>query len=160
MAAQHWLVQRIIDKAERYAVLATALSAGAVFFHHLAPGLTLTDSGELVTAAFTFGVPHPPGYPLWTLGGFLWSHGVVPFGNPAWRISLFSAVTAALLVGVVAGTLIRCTRVLLDSLAWSDALDGRLSRRIAITVGVSIALLFGFNRAVWSGAGARGRTLQ
>ena len=30
----------------------------------LAPEVTLQDSGELVTGAFTFGVPHPPGYPL------------------------------------------------------------------------------------------------
>ena len=33
----------------------------------LAPTVTLEDSGELVVAADYLGVPHPPGYPIWTL---------------------------------------------------------------------------------------------
>ena len=141
--------QHIATKSERYAALAAAIVAGAVFFYHLAPGVTLPDSGELVTAAFTFGVPHPPGYPLWTLLGFLWSHCVVPFGNPAWRIGLMSVTAGAAVVGVMTLTMIRCTRALLDSLAWNESIDARLKRWMAITVGVSTALLFGFNHGVW-----------
>ena len=106
-------------------------------------------SGDSVTAAFTLGVPHPPGYPLWTLLGFLWSHLAVSFGNPAWRIGLLSVVTGALLVGAMALTMIRSTRLLLESLPWSGAVEARVQRWISITVGVSTALLFGFNRTVW-----------
>ncbi len=29
------------------------------------------DSGDLITAAYLFGVPHPPGYPLYTFLGWL-----------------------------------------------------------------------------------------
>ena len=152
MAAPSGFTHRMIEKAERIAALTAALLAGAVFFYHMSPEVTLQDSGELVTAAFTLGVPHPPGYPLWTLLGFLWSHLVVPFGNPAWRIGTFSVVTGALLVGVMALTTIRCTRRLLDSLPWNENVDGRAQRWIAMTAGVSTALLFGFNRAVWCGA--------
>jgi len=32
----------------------------------LAPDLTLEDSGELATGSFYAGIPHPPGYPVWT----------------------------------------------------------------------------------------------
>ena len=32
----------------------------------LAPDLTLEDSGELCTASFYAGIPHPPGYPFWS----------------------------------------------------------------------------------------------
>jgi hypothetical protein len=40
----------------------------------MAPSETLEDSGELVTAAHNLGVPHPPGYPIWTVLGFLFDH--------------------------------------------------------------------------------------
>src|SRR5258708_37350316 len=40
------------------------------YFLTLSPDLTLQDSGELATGSFYAGVPHPPGYPLWTV--FTW----------------------------------------------------------------------------------------
>lgn len=52
------------------------------------------DSGELVAAAATLGIPHPSGYPLYVLLGKLWTL-LVPFGSIAWRMSLLSAVIAA-----------------------------------------------------------------
>jgi hypothetical protein len=42
-----------------------------VYILTLSPSVTLEDSGELITGAADFGVPHPPGYPLWTMSGFL-----------------------------------------------------------------------------------------
>src|SRR5579863_2259484 len=63
----------------------TFLIAGFAFLRFMSPEVTLEDSGELVTGAFNFGVPHPPGYPLWAFLGWVWRH-FVPFGNPAYRI--------------------------------------------------------------------------
>ena len=40
-----------------------------VYVLTLSPSVTLEDSGELITGAAEFGVPHPPGYPLWTMCG-------------------------------------------------------------------------------------------
>lgn len=61
----------------------------------LAPSVTLEDSGEFITAAYHFGIPHPPGYPPYILlsGLFL----KLPFlvGSPAWKMNLFSALTFA-----------------------------------------------------------------
>src|SRR5690349_4547218 len=34
------------------------------YYLTLAPELTLEDSGELATASFYAGIPHPPGYPF------------------------------------------------------------------------------------------------
>src|SRR5471032_3372302 len=65
-----------------------------VYVATLAPNVTLEDSSELITAAAKFGVGHPPGYPFWTLSGFLLSH-LFPFGNLSWRINLQSALFGA-----------------------------------------------------------------
>jgi tetratricopeptide (TPR) repeat protein len=127
----------------------TTLISGLAFFYYMAPEVTLQDSGELVTGAFTFGVPHPPGYPLWAFIGFLWSHFIVPFGNPAWRICLLSVVTGAFTVGVLCITMTRSIRLLLHSLPWRDAVDADIQRWIALAIGASTSLLFGFNRGVW-----------
>ncbi len=139
----------IVRPGDWVVALLASLFSGLAFFHHMAPEVTLQDSGELVTGAFTFGVPHPPGYPLWALLGFVWSHFIVPFGNPAWRIGTLSAVTGAATVGVMALVMIRTIRLLLRSLPWSEAIGERTADWIAATIGFSSAVLFGFNRGVW-----------
>lgn len=53
------------------------------------------DIGDLTTAAYFFGVPHPPGYPTLTLLGFLFSR--IPIALPIIsRISLVSLCAALL----------------------------------------------------------------
>ena len=37
------------------------------YYITLAPDLTLEDAGELAVGSMYAGVPHPPGYPVWTL---------------------------------------------------------------------------------------------
>jgi hypothetical protein len=66
----------------------------------LAPTVTFEDSGELISAAFSLGVPHEPGYPLWTMIAhvFTW----LPFGNVALRCNLMSAVFTAVAAALVA----------------------------------------------------------
>jgi hypothetical protein len=56
--------------------------------------VTAEDSGELIAAAWHFGIPHPLGYPLWTLLCGIFIH-LLPFGEIAWRANLFSAVCSA-----------------------------------------------------------------
>lgn len=89
----------------------TVLAALVLYLASLAPGLTWAhqgaDGGELLAAAMTNGVPHPPGYPLYipllqfwlTLAGML-----TPGSDLAWRGNLFSALCAALSVGVTTAT--------------------------------------------------------
>jgi len=81
------------------------LPAGLTFLLYLAtcsPTVNFTDSGELITVAWTWGIAHPPGYPLYTMLGGLWIH-LLPFGNPAWRMNILSALFAALAVGLFYG---------------------------------------------------------
>lgn len=60
------------------------------------------DGGELITAAVTLGIPHPPGYPTYVLLGKLWSY--LPIDPAAYRFHLFSALCAAGAAGLVTAT--------------------------------------------------------
>ena len=82
--------------------LALALSALslAAYVRTLAPSVLPADSGEFQLAAPLLGVAHPTGYPLFLLAGWLFSH-LAPVGDPAFRISLLSALFSAATVGVV-----------------------------------------------------------
>lgn len=56
------------------------------------------DSAEYVTAAVTLGIPHPPGYPLYTMIGHLFT--LLPV-DPAVAVNAMSATFAALAVALV-----------------------------------------------------------
>ena len=75
-----------------------AVVLGLLLFLIYALGASRTiyvgDSGELVAAVHTLGIPHPSSYPLYVLLGKLWTV-LVPIGSIAFRMSLFSAACAA-----------------------------------------------------------------
>jgi len=74
----------------------------------LLPDVLPADSGEFQLVAATAGVAHPPGYPLYTMLGWLFAH--LPLGpNLAWRVNFFSAITAAVTVTLVFHTARRMT---------------------------------------------------
>lgn len=83
--------------------LGVAVAALTVYVATLAPGLTFLhggpDGGDLIAAAHTLGVPHPSGYPTYTLLAWLASH--LPVGSIAYRVNLLSAVCAGLAAGLV-----------------------------------------------------------
>jgi hypothetical protein len=64
-----------------------------------ARGIGGGDSGDLVTAAATFGVAHPPGYPLYTFFG--WMASQLPLFTPAWRVALVSSLPHAAVIALV-----------------------------------------------------------
>ena len=59
----------------------------------LCPTVSTGDSGELISAAYTLGVPHSPGYPLFCLFGKLFTF--IPIGSIAYRVNLMSAFFAS-----------------------------------------------------------------
>jgi hypothetical protein len=82
------------SQAELACAGAVFLVALVVYTWTLAPAVTLTDSGELIVAAYGLGVAHPPGFPVWVILAHLAS--LVPVGSVAVRINFSSAVFAAL----------------------------------------------------------------
>ena len=93
----------------------------------LAPTVAGGDSGELITVAYTLGVAHPPGYPLYTLLAKLFT--LIPIGTIAWRVNLFSAAC-----GAGAATIL-----FLAAARWSASLWAALAA----------ASLFAFSPRVW-----------
>ncbi len=112
---------------------AALVAAGvlAVYASGACRSIFVGDSGELVTAAATLGIPHPSGYPLYVLLGKLWTLAV-PVGSVAFRMSLFSAAGGAAACGVVYWL---CRRLGLHAL-----------------VSVASALLLAFSPSVWGEA--------
>lgn len=87
-----------------WAALLVALAALGVYAATAAPGLTITpegaDGAELAVAVRTLGIAHPTGYPTYIL--LAQAARLLPGGALAGRLSLFSALAAALTVGAVA----------------------------------------------------------
>ena len=67
------------------------------------------DSLEFQVVIPLLGVPHPPGYPLYTLVGKLWTV-VFPWRDAAFRLNVLSALFAALMWIPLAWLLCRSTR--------------------------------------------------
>jgi hypothetical protein len=80
----------VVSKWERHMPWILALLAGVLYVLTLSPTISHTDSGELTAVAYTMGIAHPTGYPLFTLLGWLFSH--IPIGTVAFRLNLMCLV--------------------------------------------------------------------
>ncbi|MFA5779766.1 MAG: DUF2723 domain-containing protein [Elusimicrobiota bacterium] len=58
------------------------------------------DSGDMIVSAFTLGIAHPPGYPLYVLLGKIFTI-LIPFGNIAYKVNLMSAFFGAAACGIL-----------------------------------------------------------
>jgi len=77
-----------------FGILVFFISFG-VYLHTLTPSIGLHDAGDMVSAAYVLGIPHPTGYPLYCILGKCWLT-IFPLGNIAYRMNLFSALCASL----------------------------------------------------------------
>ncbi len=76
------------------------LAALGLYVKTLSPGVYTFDSAELAAGAYSLGIVHPTGYPLYLLLAKLFTL-LVPFGDVAYRVNLFSALCAALALVVL-----------------------------------------------------------
>ena len=132
------------------ALLATLISLG-VYLYTLAPDVTLEDSGELAVGSMYAGVPHPPGYPMWTIYSWFFTK-ILPFSNIAWRVAVSSAVAAALSCGLLALMASRGTQLILSGVETFKSLTKKNERGLSLCSGLSAGLIFAFNGFIWSQA--------
>ncbi len=114
--------------------------AFAAYAITLRTGIGFGDSGELVAAAVELGVPHPPGYPVWTVLSHLWT--LLPGADAAWKIALSSAVYMACAAGGVAWLLWKAI----------DLDNAREPTRARSALAGGGALLFAFSTEAWRAA--------
>ena len=147
---------RFFRKVDLYAFWTCFFVVLGIYVYTLAPTVTLEDSGELVVAADYLGVPHPPGYPIWTLLSwfFQWIFHFVTYydqPNPAWAVGLFSAVCGALACAVLALLVSRSGYEMVTSnKRFTDVLDVPTLNLICWMGGVTGGLLMGLGQGLWS----------
>lgn len=79
--------------------LAAFAAVLALYLLTLSPTTALWDASEYIAAAYTFGLPHPPGNPLFVIIGRTFS--ILPIApNVAMRINLLAAVSSAVAAAV------------------------------------------------------------
>jgi len=82
-------------------VLLVVACAFAVYAWGAAPGLLWGDSAEMQLVGLKGGIPHATGYPGYVLSARLL--GSIPIGEPAHRLTLVTALFAALTLGMMTG---------------------------------------------------------
>lgn len=142
-------------------VLGTAavfVAALALYTRTLAPTVTLVDSGELIVAADSLGVAHPPGFPLYVL----LAHAAtwLPIGNVAFRVNFLSALFGAAAAAA-------CAAVVFDALTMpavarrtrrskggrkrsGDATDDPAAGGGALIAALVAALMLACSRTLWA----------
>jgi thioredoxin-like negative regulator of GroEL len=129
--------------------LITTLVVWFGYYWTLAPDLTLEDSGELAVASLYGGIPHPPGYPVWTIYTYFWANWL-PFGNIAWRVALGEATAGAIACGLLGLLISRGSSMLMEGIAQIKEIAGKWENAICVVSGFVGGLLLGFNGYMWS----------
>jgi len=83
----------------RRAALGAGLAMLVVYAATLAPSVTFWDAGEFIAAAKSFGIPHPPGTPVFVVALKAWAT-FLGFMSFARATNLFSAFCTASAVGI------------------------------------------------------------
>ncbi|MDE3066541.1 MAG: DUF2723 domain-containing protein [Verrucomicrobiota bacterium] len=144
-------VPPLFRKIDWLALLLTTVAVFIGYYLTLAPDVTLEDSGELATASFYAGVPHPPGYPVWTMYTYFFAN-FIPVGSVAWRVALGSAVAGALACGLLAFLVSRGSSMMMEGIAGFKALDRRRENAICVVAGFAAGCLQGYSGFMWSQA--------
>jgi Protein of unknown function (DUF2723) len=90
--------QKLSSDSRRAAALGLAFFA--LYVATLCPTVFRGDAGEILSAIWSNGVIHPPGYPLFTLLGKLFLV-LVPWGEPALRVGVLVALAGAVAVALL-----------------------------------------------------------
>lgn len=78
----------------KYILALSCVIISFIFIRTSCPTVFLGDSGEMIASAYTLGIGHPPGYPLYMLMVKIASW--LPLGDVAFRANLFSSFLAVL----------------------------------------------------------------
>ncbi len=139
----------MIKKSHFIPFLLFLISFG-IYLKTLCPTIYTSDSGELIIAVYTLGIPHPPGYPLYCLLGKFFTL-IFPSGNIAFRLNLMSALFASLTVSLLYLITLHITRYPLHLPRQQTGVT-RINAALEYIPALAAALIFAFSLAFWSQA--------
>ena len=85
------------NRLNRILAFFTFLISTITYFKTVAPTTSFWDCGEFITSAFTLGIPHPPGAPLFLIVGRIFS--MIPFATDiGLRVNIISGLSSGLTV--------------------------------------------------------------
>ena len=132
--------EAMLKRLDPFAILSVIVPLG-IYLLTLAPTVTFFDSGEFLTAIYSLGTAHSPGYPLFI--NYAKPFTFLPFGSIAFRVNFATAVSAAVAcygVYLLAGMLLAGT---------AAARDERFSTFAVKAVSLCAALTFAFTPRLW-----------
>jgi len=141
-------VPPLFRKIDWLVLVVTFVVIWTVYLLTLAPELTLEDCGELCTASFYAGIPHPPGYPFWAIYSWLWTV-ILPIGNVAWRVEVGESFAAAMACGLVGFMVSRGSSMLIEGIEELKNTERHWENAICMVTGVVAGLLLGFDGFMW-----------
>ncbi len=113
----------------------------------LAPSVTFEDSGELIAAAYGMGVPHEPGYPLFTMLGKIFT--LIPIGSIAFRLNMMSAfLTSCSTLFICYATVLFIEELFIKTKFWKNAEEKTLNI-LKYAIALTTAILFGISTENW-----------
>ena len=112
-----------------------ALAFLAAYARTLAPTVLPDDAGEMQVLDWALGLGHSIGYPLYLGVSHLLSHGLILWGEPAYRMNLVSALFGALSLGLFYAL----TFSLCPGRTWARTLGS-----------AAAALVLGYSYTLWS----------
>jgi hypothetical protein len=133
-----------------------ALAFFILYIATLAPSVLSADNGEFQLVAWKLGIAHPPGYPLYTLIGFLFTRFFV---SPAFAMNLLSAIIASITLVIVSKTVRLLTRSILAGLLaasilgvsttfWSQATTANIRMPTAFFAALCVFILVSWRSAI------------
>jgi hypothetical protein len=131
------------------------LSFFALYFFTLIPSILTADNGEFQLVAWKLGIAHPPGYPLYTMVGWLFSRF---FASPAFALNLLSAILAAItlviisrtvrtLTGSIVAGLLAASLLGVSTTFWAQATTANIRMPTAFFTALCVSLLVAWSRS-------------
>lgn len=127
------------------AFIITSVVVLVIYVRTMAASVSFWDCGEFIACAHILGVPHPPGAPLFTLLGRIFS--LIPlFETVARRINFLSVFSGALAAGMLAVVVEKISRDWFGrNLGWKGIL-------LSVVGGVTAGLWMAFSDTYWANA--------
>ena len=132
-------------RTNRLLAFFTLVISFIVYYDTMAPSVSYWDCGEFIAVAYTLGVPHPPGSPLFLLLGRIAS--MLPISEDiAFRVNILSPLSSAFAVFFLYLIIVQIVN------HWRGKIESKQDALIAFGAAIVGSLTFAFTDSHWFNA--------